>query len=211
MATGPDSADVTRMLGLESPTPAETAAINKAIESAKSWAKKYLRYDYESSAAAGTEAFYDVTEDGSVPIPVKGALVTKVTVFITPQDPGTDLDEDQFTWTNTEVRLRPTLHSLGYEGETVRRQPRTLTKIVVTYDASGLSIPAGIRDGVALAAAAIFARSGRVSQGYGGENIGDYSYSIGGGSGSAEHHPLYQEAKWVLRPYRRAPRLVAGG
>lgn len=201
----PSVEDVMMLLGLEDVSTYQEIRIERAIESAKSWAKRYLRYDYENLTETGTETFYDVNEDGAIPTPVEGATILSVTVFRAPGSSGEELSNTSYAWNDRQILLWPIQVYSPFEGATATRIFGTYRKVVVEYDSSDVGIPPGIRDGVALAAAAIWLRSPKLAGGLSSESIGDYSYSLAKAAGE---HPMFGEAKALLHSFRRQTQMV---
>lgn len=102
------------------------------------------------------------------------------------------------------IRLHPTYFDVPFEGATAAHLPDNWSRIEIDYTPPP-AVPAPVRDGCALTAAAIYVRGPLTASAFTSEHLGDYSYQQrplkGAGGGANEAIP--EVAKALLRPYKR--------
>ena len=158
-------ADVVRVLGLPALEEGDprTAAIEKALEAVESYIIPKLK---PFTTEGSTTIRYNVAGDELIPLPVPGSAVSEVRTFLSPGFFGQSvlvLGTD-YALTDSGIRL------FGDHATTYDR-----LEIDWTY---GGGVPAAVRDGVALAAGALWRGQPAVASGLKSERIGDYSYTV---------------------------------
>jgi len=192
--------DVARVLGI-SPTPASPWA-EKGIETATSWARRTLRRPNLGITGEATEKFYHVELDGYVNLE---GVPTVVSVATAPGGLVSPLSTDLWEYDGEGVRLFVSQNLwLGSHQSPWAVHQDFYERVEVTTVLAATVDPL-VRDGVAVAAAALMTRGPRLAKGLAGEKIGDYSYTLQ----KMEHSdPWFQEAKSLLRSTRKIPDLV---
>jgi hypothetical protein len=158
-----------------------------AIEAASSWARRFLRRPELGVAGTTVEKYFHVSNNGYVPTEGQPTAISVVTV---PGESPQPLDDELWEYDGEGVRLFP--------------NPDIWWVDEVTVDQSG-DIDPLVRDGVAVAAAALMTRAPRLAKGLNAERIGDYSYTL---TRIETSDPWFEQAKSLMRPMRRVPDLV---
>lgn len=203
-------ADVQRELGVASLTAAEQADIEKYLETAEEYAAKILRTSYDAPATPTTRFEYDVAEDAQLDVPPNSTSVTVQTYLYADSNPLTlTVNEDySFDSGRGELRLRPSLVFEIFEGASASRLLRRYEVVKLTYTPPTPSVPAPVRDGVALLAASLFKQAPQASGGLQSESLGDYSYSLASGGGGGGGTIVADTVMKLWRPYIRRKILV---
>lgn len=200
-----ESADVARAMRIE-PTPDEPWA-EKELETAESWARRYLRAPELGITEDVITTVDDVRCDGYIRVSGEPEAV-----FVT-WGPGASEEEvatSAWDWDGLGVRLRPEgkfgpwIVAPAYDPR-FESGPHTMPWYYIRVrieSKTGNTIDPVIRDAVALAAAAIITRGPSAAKGLTSERIGDYSYSKKNNA-QANGDPFFEEAKSMLRPLRR--------
>lgn len=193
--------DVAEVLGLESTPDAPWA--ERKIESAISWAKTFLGMPDLGESTTTFTVREDVRCDAYIRCPGEP---TKVSVLWAPGDEPEVLAEDAWTFDGFGVRLRPA-GEFGVVGRNVDPRVSSVPQSMPWYyvrvtveSAVEEEVDPLIREGVAIAAAALLVRGPREAKGLSSERIGDYSYSVKSPQPGAD--PFFAEAKSLLRPFR---------
>jgi hypothetical protein len=194
------SADVLRVLRLDSVSAADSTRIDKALETAESWAKRYLKWPSLGQTGTVTDTFYHVN---NVPVPPDATLLS-VSILRYPGATPEVVPVANYELGNGRLELlSENFLWPGLPEDELREAQRSPYSLTITYTAG--TVDPVIRDGVALAAASLWYRSPRLGKGLQGESIGDYSYSV---AALQNGDPFYEQAKSMLRPLRRHGDLV---
>lgn len=156
-------ADIRRVGKLADSIP--DAELAPALETAESYLRtKLARWD---DSAGGTTKFYNITGTAQLPLPSPDAIVTAVRLYHGYRDATGELvpTTDYATGTGYVTLLRDDLSSYYY------------ARAEVTWTNVG-TVPAAVRDGVAMVAASLYSQYGRATAGMRSERIGDYSYTL---------------------------------
>lgn len=206
-ATVAQVADVKRLLNIPSTDTSSDDYLAKALEAALDVVANWLRRDYRTVDTNQTKTYYDVKEDGTIPMPFPGAQITTVRFFRTPSATaytGVVTTDYEIEDGGRTIRLHPTFFDVPFEGAVSAHLPDNWSRIEVDYTPS-TAVPSAVRDGVALTAAAIFKRSPIAAGGLTSENLGDYSYTMKpmrGATGVGDSETIPDMAKAMLRPYK---------
>lgn len=164
------------------------------------------------AAIGATMQFFDVREDGYVPVPLSGSTVVQVRLYRTPKAsayiaiPVLDYEVES---NGRIIRLHPTFFDVPFEGAVSVHLPENWARVEVDYTPVATSVPAPIRDGVALTAAAIYQRSPTAASGFTEERMGDYVYMNRPMRGQGDMQETIPDlAKNLMRPYKRRTQLV---
>jgi hypothetical protein len=195
--------DVARVLAVE-PTPDPPWA-EAALETASSWARKFLRRPDLGTDGELVEKFFHIANNAFVPI--EGVPVSVSVVAATGEAP-TVLPTDLWEYDGEGIRLFPNPDVWWVNGF-AKRAPWAADRgyyrrVEVTSEVDAEIDPI-VRDGVAIAAAALITRAPRLAKGLNAERIGDYSYTL---TRVETSDPWFEQAKSILRPMRRVPDLV---
>lgn len=195
--------DVARVLSI-SPTP-EAPWAEAAIETASSWARRFLRRPELGVSGSVTEEHFHVSVNGYVP---SEGPPTSVKVVVVAGEAPQSLPSELWEYDGEGVRLIPNPNIWWVNGF-AQYGPwwvdhRFYQRVDVTVNAAG-DIDPIVRDGVAVAAASLMTRAPRLAKGLNAERIGDYSYQL---KRIETSDPWYEDAKSLLRPLRRIPDLV---
>lgn len=190
--------DVARLLRI-SISGSQEPDVLAALETAESWARTYLRQP-DLGGDGAIASFYDVSNDGWMPV---SAAPLSVSVVDFAGAAARELADDMWTYEGAGVRLRPTDTFVDprFADEAF---PRTYVRVDIATGPDEAIDPV-IRDGVALAAGALWTRSPRLTKGLTGENIGDYSYTV---AQLEDGDPFFAQARSMLRPLRSQESLV---
>lgn len=163
-------------------------------------------------AQGATMQFFDVKEDGYVPVPLSGSTVVQVRLFRTPKAtayiaiPVLDYEVES---NGRIIRLHPTFFDVPFEGAYSVHLPENWARVEVDYTPVATAVPAPIRDGVAITAAAIYQRSPTAASGFTEERMGDYMYMNRPMRGQGDMQETIPDlAKNLMRPYKRRTQLV---
>jgi hypothetical protein len=195
--------DVARALGID-PTP-DAPWAEAAIESASSWVRRFLRRPNLGTTGEAVEKFFHVEASGYVNLE---GVPTLVSVVAVPGATPAPLAADLWEYDGEGVRLfsSPEFWLLGGSPQSAPwAVDRDYYERVDVTTVLAASVDPIVRDGVAVAAAALMMRSPRLAKGLAGEKIGDYSYTLARVESS---DPWFEQAKSILRPLRRVPDLV---
>lgn len=201
--------DVCRVLQIEeeSLTEKQQEDIGKALETALAWARIFLGLPNLGVPDANVSKHWYVALDSEVPAL---GVVTSVSVVDSPGAQPRLLAASDWTHDGYRVRLRPGGAGWGdprYADDVAvpsGKTRRVLTRVDVTTEEAE-SVNPLIRDGVALAAAAVFTRSPRLGKGLQGESLGDYSYTV---AQVLAGDPFFEQAKSIMRPLKKRGALV---
>lgn len=195
--------DVARVLAIE-PTP-DPPWSEKAIETASSWARRYLRRPDIGVSGTTVESSFHVGTNSYVSTEGQPA---KVEVVSFPGEDPSELEDDLWEFDGQGIRLFPNPNVWWVNGFkqvgpwSVER--KFYQRVDVTVEQPG-DIDPTLRDGVAVASAALMTRAPRLAKGLNAERIGDYSYTL---TRIETSDPWFEQAKALLRPLRRVPDLV---
>lgn len=139
--------------------------LSEALDAADSYLRTKLQpFDDKDG---GTVKYHNVSRGGSVPLPTDLATVTAARLFRYSDSPAAVLRRDvDFYLDGGRLVLTPKSNAVEW-----------FSRLEVDWGSPG-SVPAAVRDGVALTAAALFAQFPRLFQGTRSERIGDYSYTL---------------------------------
>jgi len=163
-------------------------------------------------AQGATMQFFDVREDGYVPVPLSGSTVVQVRLFRTPKAtayiaiPVLDWEVEG---SGRFIRLHPTFFDVPFEGAYSVHLPENWARVEVDYTPAATAIPTPVRDGVAITAAAIYQRGPTAASGFTEERMGDYMYMNRPMRGQGDMQETIPDmAKNLMRPYKRRTQLV---
>lgn len=171
------------------PTTVDDAEVQKALDAAESYLRTKLpRWD---DSAGGVAKFYNVQGTAQLPLPSPDAAITGVKLFYHYRDA-----------TGETVPATDYATANGYLVLLRSDTRRWYARAEVTWTNVG-SVPAAVRDGVALTAAALASQYGKLTGGMRSERIGDYSYTL---SDKDVEVVMPPKAKELLKPFlkRRA-------
>lgn len=181
-------ADVKRVLRIPSTDVSDTerdTQLTEALAMAESWYDSHGGMAFDVSGAQ-TETYFNVAENGSLPLPVFNVPVTEVKVFPSTGSTGTVLPATGYDVLFDSVRLRPDLSFTPFENATARRTPGEYNKVTVVWTGPN-SVPKDVRDGIAYLAAGVWKSGPRLLAGLTSEKIGDYSYDVNPDASGIEH------------------------
>lgn len=206
-------ADVKRILRIpaSSVDAARDARISAGLEAIEAWAINRIEVGKEGPQV---EVYRDIREDATLHLPASDVVVTAVRVFeasddalLTPADlsggQGYELDDEG------RLILRPVLNYSPFEGALAQRSARWYKRVEVHYIGSGV-VPKDVTEGIAFLAAGYYEHGPKILSGLTSEKIGDYSYTIGGGSGGSgdEDMPFLGQAMFFLRDHVKKSRVA---
>lgn len=195
-----DVTDVLRVLRIDSVSDDDEERINAALQTASEWAKRYLRAPHLGESGSVTESFF-----GDTVVPYEGTI-TSVVGIPYPGSEEVEIPSDQYQANGTHLRILAAnwvWPGLPADERNVSARLRDWEIQVTTTREAPIS--ATERDGIALAAAALWYRSPRLGKGLTGETIGGYSYTV---AQLQSGDPYYEQAKSLLRPLIRRTDLV---
>lgn len=206
--------DVKRVLRFTDSDPQRDAQLQADLDAVESWAEMHLWR--LSQIGAQVETYFDIPEDATLHLPAADVTVTLVKAFEHPSSVGVPLSAIELGLghgydisADGKLILRPILTVSPFEGATAQRRMRTYARVEVHYQGTGV-IPQAVTEGIAFLAAGYWQDGPRALSGLRSEKIGDYSYSLGGGSSSSvsEDTPSFvTRALWLLTPFLKRQRV----
>lgn len=181
--------------------------ITPFLETAEEWVERAYGRDWDATGSI-LESFYNQRQGAILWLKDDNPTVTEVKGFAAPGSTGSVLTEDEGFMVMDRGRIlmakvrQISVANLRPEEKEQLLPPFTWSRIEVTYTASG-TVPAPVRDAVAIIAAAGFRQSAQEISGLSGERIGDYSYTRMPVSGAASGSVIPLRAKTLLAPYSR--------
>lgn len=202
-----DLDDVRRVLRR---TDLDDATLQPFLDSAEQWVERV--YDREWDAVGSqTENFFNVRQGAILTVKDENPTGIVVTGFAAPASDGTVLTVNQGYAVLDRGRVQLSLvRQIAVQNirpeEAEIQPPFTWARIQIVYTASAL-VPAPVREGVALIAAAGYAQSTADVGGLSSEKIGDYSYVRGAARGGGGELVIPKRARSLLAPYNRRRRV----
>ena len=202
-------ADVKRVLHITDVDEARDADITSCLVALSDWVKQVLRAEYDATSTVRTVKYYDVHEDAALAVPVAESAVNAVRVYLLADAVASALTVN----TNYEVkdgrtvRLRPPTTSTPFEGATAGRLFDTYARVEIDYTPPG-TVPASVRDGVAMLAAGWWQSGPQLASGVTSERIGDYSFStrrsVSSDGGADAVEDFWSAGMKLLHPWIRS-------
>jgi hypothetical protein len=175
--------DVARYLGLSAPSNLED--LDPYLDEATDYLKRVLLLNFQSVGTTCTDHFFNVREQSRLrlrdlyPFGIT-AQVTMIANTLPPFiDPWILTENNDFvTEDDRYIRITSSLYFriVGYDYAYGKRTAILWDRVDVTYQACGV-IPATIKEGAALLAAAFFKQGPYDATGMQSEHMGDYSYT----------------------------------
>lgn len=195
--------DVVRYLG-ESGGSVPSGSLQTFLDTADAWVKKVTGGAWDETTSQTTD-FFMVDEGAILNLPDGNPTVTAVQVWWYSDNDDPDqfvVDDDYQVLDNGKVRLLDhDLITIPFEGAVAKRQRRELARVRITWTPGG-SVPAPIREAVALYAAAMWRQAPMDASGLVTETLGSYNYSRSYAS-AVRPTRVPERVRDLIRPYKR--------